>query len=184
MDDSDIIELYFARDEQAIRETDKKYGKLCRSIAYNILHNHEDTEECLNDMYNGVWNTIPPTRPVNFMSFVCAITRNLSLKKFQYLMRDKRAKTVLVSLTDLEEILPDERIRSDISCEAIGRMISSFLRTQKEDARNVFVRKYYFFDSTEEIARRYAFTQSKVKSMLYHTRNKLRDYLIQEGVEI
>ena len=184
MDDGDIIELYFARDEQAIRETERKYGKLCRSIAYNILHNHEDTEECLNDTYNGVWNTIPPTRPGNFMSFVCAIARNLALKRLQYLMRGKRAQTVLVSLTDLEDILPDERIRSDVSCEALGSMISSFLRTQKVDNRNVFIRKYYFFDSIDEIASRYAFTQSKVKNMLYHTRIKLRDYLIQEGVEI
>lgn len=115
MDDLRIIELYFERDEQAIKETDAKYGKLCHSIAYNILHNQEDSKECVNDTYVGVWNAIPPTRPNNFMSFVCKIARN---------------------------------------------------------------------DSIGEIAKRYSFTESKVKNMLFHTRNKLKDYLIKEGVEL
>ena len=83
MDDLRIIELYFERDELAIKETDAKYGKLCHSIAYNILNNHEDSEECVNDTHVGVWNAIPPTRPNNFMSFVCKIARNLSLKRLE-----------------------------------------------------------------------------------------------------
>ena len=91
MDDLRIIELYFGRDEQAIKETDAKYGKLCHSIAYNILNNHEDSEECVNDTYVGVWNAIPPTRPNNFMSFVCRIARNLSLKRLEFMKREKRS---------------------------------------------------------------------------------------------
>ena len=87
MDDLRIIELYFERDEQAIKETDAKYGKLCHSIAYNILNNHKDSEECVNDTYVGVWNAIPPTRPSNFMSFVCKIARNLSLKRLEFMKR-------------------------------------------------------------------------------------------------
>lgn len=87
MDDLRIIELYFNRDEQAIKETDTKYGKLCHSIAYNILNNHEDSEECVNDTYVSVWNTIPPTRPHNFMSFICKIARNLSLKRLEFMKR-------------------------------------------------------------------------------------------------
>ena len=184
MDDLSIIELYFARDEQAIKETDAKYGKLCHSIAYNILNNHEDSEECVNDTYIGVWNTIPPTRPNNFMAFVCRITRNLSLKRIEAMARQKRSQATIVSLDELAEVLPDESIADGISDEDIGKAISDFLRNEKEDVRNVFIRKYYFFDSIGDIATRYGFTESKVKNMLYHTRNKLKEYLIKEGVEI
>ena len=184
MDDLSIIELYFARDEQAIKETDTKYGKLCHSIAYNILNNNEDSEECVNDTYIGVWNTIPPTRPNNFMAFVCRITRNLSLKRIEAMARQKRSQATIVSLDELAEVLSDESIADGISDEDIGKAISDFLRNEKEDVRNVFIRKYYFFDSIGDIAKRYGFTESKVKNMLYHTRNKLKEYLIKEGVEI
>ena len=184
MEDQQIIDLYFDRNEQAITETDVKYGKLCHSIAYNILSNREDTEECVNDTYIGVWNAIPPTRPDNFMAFVCRIARNLSLKRLEFLKREKRSADVILSLDELSAVLPDERYAPDVSDEDVGRLISQFLRTQKEDVRNVFIRKYYFFDSVKEIAERYSFTESKVKNMLFYTRNKLKDYLIKEGVEI
>lgn len=182
MEDSQIIALYFQRDENAIRETDGKYGKLCYSIAYNILNVHEDAEECVNDTYVGVWNAIPPTRPHNLMAFVCKITRNLSLKRWEYLNREKRAGNKIVSFEELEAVLPDDRFTPNASDEQVGQLISTFLRNQKESARNVFIRKYYFFDSIEEIAKRYAYTESKVKNMLLRTRNKLKDYLIKEGV--
>ena len=184
MDDLRIVELYFERDEQAIRETDAKYGKLCYSIAYNILNNCEDSEECVSDTYVGVWNAIPPTRPNNLMSFVCKIARNLSLKRLEFITREKRSAELLISLDELAAVLPDERYAPDVSDEDIGKLISSFLRKQKEDARNVFIRKYFFFDSIAEIAEHKGFTESKVKNMLFYTRNKLRDYLIKEGVEI
>ncbi len=184
MDDMRIIELYFERDEQAIKETDSKYGKLCHSIAYNILNNREDSKECVNDTYVGVWNAIPPTRPNNFMCFVCKIARNLSLKRLEFIKREKRSADMLLSFEELAAVLPDERYAPNISDEDIGKVISKFLRNQKEDAKNVFIRKYYFFDSISEIAKRYSFTESKVKNMLFYTRNKLKDYLIKEGVEI
>lgn len=184
MDDPRIIELYFERDERAIEETDAKYGKLCHRIAYNILNNHEDSEECVNDTYVGVWNAVPPTRPNNFMSFVCKITRNLSLKRLEFMKREKRSAEVLVSLDELAAILPDERYAPDVSDEDVGKLISTFLRSQKEDVRNVFIRKYYFFDSIRDIAERFGFTESKVKNMLFYTRNKLKDHLIKEGVEL
>ena len=184
MDDLGIIELYFARNEQALKETDAKYGRLCHSIAYNILNNNEDAEECVNDTYIGVWNAIPPTRPNNLMAFVCRITRNLSLKRIESMARKKRSQATLVSLDELSEVLSDERIAEGVSDEDIGKAISDFLKNEKEDARNVFIRKYYFFDSIAGISKRYGFTESKVKNMLYHTRNKLKEYLIREGVEI
>ena len=183
MNDLDIIELYFARDEQAISKTQEKYGKLCRSIAYNILKNPEDAEECVNDAYLGVWNAIPPTRPNNFSAFICKITRNLSLKRLEFSTRDKRSVDMTVSFSELEQILSDSAAEN-ISGERIGELISSFLRTQKSESRQVFVRKYYFFDSIEDIAKRYSFSESKVKSMLYQTRKKLKEYLSKEGIEV
>lgn len=184
MNDRQIIALYFERNEQAITETAAKYGRLCHSIAYNILNNHEDCEECVNDTYIGVWNAIPPTRPNNLMAFVCGVARNLSLKRLEFLKRGKRSADMVLALDELAAVLPDERYAPDTSDEEVGRLISQFLRTQKQDARNVFIRKYYFFDSVREIALRYSFTESKVKNMLFCTRNKLKDYLIKEGVEI
>lgn len=184
MDDLQIIELYFRRDEQAVRETDAKYGRLCHRIAYNILGSREDSEECVNDAYMGIWNAIPPARPNNFTAFVCRITRNLSLKRLEFLTREKRSRDVTVSLDELEAVLPDDRVRPDMDDEALGRLISRFLRGQKEEVRNVFIRRYYFFDSIGEIAERYSFTESKVKNMLFHTRNKLKAYLIKEGIEV
>jgi len=184
LNDLEIIELYFARDEEAIKQTDMKYGKLCHRVAYNILNNNEDSEECVNDTYIGVWNAIPPTRPNNFMAFVCKITRNLSLKRLEAQTRQKRSQAILVSLDELAEVLSDESIADGVSDEDIGKRISDFLRNEKSEIREVFIRKYYFFDSIGDIARRYNFTESKVKNMLHHTRTKLKDFLIKEGIEI
>ncbi len=184
MDDLLIIELYFARDEQAIKETDAKYGKLCFSMANNILSNDEDSEECVNDTYLSVWNKIPPTRPNNFRAFICKIVRNLSIKKLEFNLRLKRTQNVTVSYAELEEVLPDTRTAPEWEYENLGKIISDFLDSEKEDARNVFIRKYYFFDSISDIAARYSFTESKVKNMLYHSRIKLREILKKEGIEV
>lgn len=184
MDDSAIIELYFRRCETAISETDNKYGRLCRSLAFAILKNCEDMEECLNDTYLSVWNDIPPTRPNNFMAYICKIVRNLSLKRVDYNKAMKRNEDLNISFSELEDILPDALIIPEIENEDIGKMISTFLRSQKPDVRNVFIRKYWFFDSVSDIAERYSFTESKVKNMLYHTRIKLKEFLRKEGVEI
>ena len=138
MDDLSIIELYFARDEQAIKETDNKYGKLCHSIAYNILNNNEDSEECVNDTYIGVWNAIPPTRPNNFTAFLCKITRNISLKRIEAMARQKRSQSTIVSLDELAEILPDESIGENISNDNLTELISDFLRKEKADVPSAF----------------------------------------------
>lgn len=182
MDDIQIIELYFARDERAIKETEVKYGKLCLRIATNILLNKEDSEECVNDTYLSVWNTIPPTRPNNFTAFICKITRNLSLKKLEHTNALKRTPTSVVSLDEIEDTIPDYGISAEIDDEELGRLISVFLRRQSSDVRNVFIRKYWFYDSISDIAERYSFSENKVKSMLFHTRTKLREYLKKEGI--
>ncbi len=184
MNDHEIIELYFSRDEEAIKQTDLKYGRLCRQISYNILNNQEDAEECVHDAYIGVWNAIPPTRPNHLLSFICKITRNQSLKRLESMTRQKRSQGILVSLDELAEILPDESVADGANDEEIGKLISDFLRSEKEDVRNVFIRKYFFFDSLGEIAKRYDFTESKVKNMLYRTRMKLKDFLIRQGIAL
>lgn len=184
MDDLMIIELYFARDEQAIEETDTKYGKLCLHMANNFLSNDADAEECVNDTYLSAWNTIPPTRPNNFRAFLCKIVRNLSMKKLEFNSALKRSQNVTVSFSELEEILPDNRTAPEWEYESLGKIITDFLQAEKEDVRNVFIRKYYFFDSISDIAGRYSFTESKVKNMLYHSRNRLRKYLKKAGVEV
>lgn len=184
MDDKNIIKLYFERKEDAIKQTETKYGKLCYSIAFNILGNHEDAEECVNDTYTGMWNTIPPTNPNSLMAFVCKVTRNLSLKRLEFLSRDKRCHSVKVSLDELKEVLPDERYAPHTTDTEVEKLINKFLLSQKEDVRNVFIRRYYFFDPLCDIAKRYSFTEGKVKSILFRTRNKLKDFLIEEGVYI
>ncbi len=184
MDDLTIIDMYFARDEDAIKETDLKYGRLCFGVALNVLGNDADSEECVNETYLSLWNNIPPTRPNNFAAYICKITRNLSLKRLEYNKARKRAPSAVCSLSELENVLPDSSIPPDVDNEEIARKISDFLRTKKPVVRVVFIRRHWFFDSVRDIAAKYSFTESKVKSMLYHTRNELREYLKKEGIEI
>lgn len=184
MDDPAIVDLYFARDERAIRETADKYGRLCFSVAVRLLGSDADSEECVNDTYWSLWNKIPPVRPGNLMAFICKITRNLALKRLEHDNARKRAPEALVSIAELEEVLPDERFAPGVDDGEAARAISDFLRREKPASRAVFIRKYYFFDSVGDIAARYGFSESKVKNMLYHARNRLRDYLRKEGIEV
>ncbi len=184
MDDHHIIALYVERDENAIRETEKKYGKLCMGISKNILHNIADAEECVNDTYLGVWNAIPPQKPKSLMAFVARIARNLSLKRLEYNMAAKRSCPEPIEFSELEEVLPDQAIAADCTEEDLGALLNDFLKSEKEDARNVFIRKYWYFDPIEEIAERFSFSESKVKSMLFHTRSRLKEFLKEKGVHI
>ena len=182
MEDNEIIELYWNRSQQAIVETSIKYGKQLHTLAERILYNHEDSEECVNDTYLGTWNSIPPARPSSFSAFLCRIARNLSLKRLEYNKAMKRDPEVYVSYSELENVIADDEIDPFITEEHLGKIISRFLRAEKEEARNVFLRRYWFFDSIGAIAEKYGFSESKVKNMLYHSRNRLREYLRKEGV--
>ena len=184
MDDLQIIELYFARDEHAIKETDRKYGKLCLRVAKNLLFNNEDSEECVNDTYLTVWNKIPPTRPNNFIAFICKITRNLSLKRLEVSNAMKRSAGTVISMSELEKALPDQCIAPDVEDEELGKLISAFLWSEKALDRNVFLRKYWFFDSISDIAERYSMNENSVKSMLFRSRNRLREFLRKEGIDV
>ena len=184
MDDLQIIELYFDRNERAIKETDRKYGKLCFQVAKNLLWNREDSEECVNDTYLALWNQIPPTRPNNFTAFICKITRNLSLKRLEISNAMKRSADAVISLSEIEATMPDNHIAPDIEDEELGKLISAFLWSEKELDRNVFLRKYWFFDTISDIAERYSLNENNVKSMLFRTRNRLREFLRKEGIEV
>ncbi len=184
MEDRDILELYFARDEAAIKETDQKYGKLCHSIAINILDNREDAEECVNDAYLGLWNSIPPKRPNSLCAFAAKLVRNHSMDRLKYNRAKKRNSDSMLSFDELEAVLPDTPYFQDMDEGKLGRWISEFLYTEDEDARNVFIRKYWFFDSIEDIAAQFGYSRSKVKSMLFRTRQRLWDYLTKKGVAL
>lgn len=182
MDDASIIKLYFERNEQAISETAAKYGRMCSGVALGILRSREDAEECVNDTYLNVWNAIPPKRPDNFRAFICRITRNLSLSRVKYNSAQKRSVDNLLSLDGLEEYLAAPP--PNVDGEELGRAMSAFLRTCSPQARSVFMRRYWFLESIDEIAERYSFSRSKVKSLLFRTREQLRKYLIKEGIDI
>ena len=182
IDDKKIIELYFERNEQAIKETDIKYGKLCHKIAYNILNNLQDSEECVNDTYLGVWNKIPPTRPDNFKAYISKIVRSISIDKFRKQKAKKRSADMVMALDELADILPDERYAPSRNDEEIGKSISIFLNKQKEVVWRVFLLKYFYFESNIAIAERCGFTERKVTHMLAHTRAQLKEYLIKEEI--
>ena len=185
MDDIRIVELYWERKEEAIKETSLKYGGLCTHIARNILSSYEDSEECVNDTYFAVWNAIPNERPNRFSAFVSRITRNLALKKYEYISAAKRNPTAITSLEELGDCVSGrESLESEVESRRIENTIDKFLWRQVEEKRNIFIRRYWYFDSIESICGSTGFTQSKVKSMLYEMRQKLRKYLESEGIEV
>lgn len=185
MDDEMIVDLYWARDENAIAQTSAKYGGLCYHIANNILASHEDREECMNDTYLAVWNAIPDKHPKRFSVFISRIVRNLALKKYEYLSAAKRNPSAVISLDELGDCVSGtDSVESEIEKKYIENTIDQFLWQQDEDKRNVFIRRYWYLDSIASICRYTGFSQSKVKSMLYEMRRKLRNYLESEGIEV
>lgn len=184
MDDSQIIRLFFDRDEHALEETGRKYGGLCFRIAGNILLNHEDVEECVNDVYLHLWNAIPPLSPTSLPAYICRVARNLALKRFESIHAEKRSPDMTVPLSEIESFLPDEQALSHTEQEELRSLLRLFLSGEPQEARNVFIRRYWFFDSVTDIAQQYSISESKVKSMLFRTRKRLRRYLEKEGFTV
>lgn len=184
MEDSQIIELYWQKREDAIKETDCKYRAYCFAIANNILCNQQDSEECVNDTWLQAWNAIPPQKPKVLQSFLAKITRNLSFNRFNARAAQKRGSGELpLVLDELAECLSSD---SDVECEyaakELGQYIRLFVRALPEKDCNVFVRRYFFTDSVREIAQRYRLTENNVMVILSRTRKKLKRYLIKEGL--
>ena len=182
MTDNEIIELYWQRDESAIEKTESKYGQYCYSVAYNILHNSEDALECVNDTYMGAWNSIPPHRPEVLSAFLGRITRNIAIKKLRGRNAKKRGggeKTLVFD--ELEELVPSGKaIDDELEAKELAKIIDGFLRTLTDEERRIFICRYWYFDSVEEISKRFGFSQSKVKMKLMRTRKKLLDRLEKE----
>lgn len=186
MEDREIIDLYWAREEQALVETARKYGSYCWTIAHNILKNREDTEECVNDTYMKAWNAMPPQRPGILSSFLGRITRNLSLDRYKADRAGKRGGGQLpLALEELQSCLPaDTGVERILEEAELARTVDRFLRGLPEKERCIFLRRYWYVDSMLDIAHRYHMAEGSVKSSLHRTREKLRAYLEQEGVTI
>lgn len=182
MEDDQIIDLFWKRSEQAINEVTAKYGQYCRSIAIHILNNREDAKECENDTYVAAWNTIPPARPNNLKIFLGRITRNIASDKYDYNTAKKRNHEFDLILSELEECLPSSaNVESQYEKRELSDALNSFLRSIDQDSRMVFVRRYWYSDSVRTISTRFSMSESKVKSMLFRTRNKLKKHLEEEG---
>lgn len=182
MEDVAIIALYWERSEEAITQTDQKYGALCRSIARNMLHRAEDVEECLNDTYLGAWNAMPPERPRALCAFLLRIAKNNALKKIEYSTAQKRGGQMDVSLSELEECLPSgARAEEHAELAELTGTINRFLRAQSRQNRQIFIRRYWFFDSIADIAALFGLSEGKTKTLLFRMRGKLRAQLVGEG---
>ena len=184
MEDASIVDLFWQRDETALAETKSKYGRYCQVIANNILHNDEDAQECVNDVFLAAWNAIPPHRPEKLSTFLAKLTRRIALNRWRDASAERRGGgNIDASLSELEGCIPsDTDVDEALDTQAFSELIDAFLATLSADERRVFVRRYWFFDSIGSIAKRYGFSESKVKMTLKRTRDKLAVRLKKEGV--
>ena len=183
MRDDEIVTLYWKRDERAIKETKNEYGRYLFKIANNILADLEDSRESVNDTYLAAWNSIPPQRPSVLSTYLGKLTRRISIDLFRKKNREKRrASEYALSLNELEECIPGGSMPEDeVEVKLLAKSINDFLRMQPEEARNLFVGRYYFLDSLKDVARYCGMSESKAKSILFRTRCSLKTHLEQEG---
>ena len=184
MNDKNIVDLYFNRDEEAITQTDKKYGRYCYSIAYNILMSREDAEESVSDTYMTAWRAIPPCRPSVLSTFLGKITRHISIDRWRERSAYKRGGgEVTLALEELEDCVAGlQNVEMEYERKELIRAYVKFLDTLPVTERRVFLCRYWYVDSVEAIAEKFGFSQSKVKTMLHRTRAKLRMQLAEEGL--
>lgn len=183
MDDSKIIELFFERSEQAIIELSNKYGAICSKVADNILNNRLDSEECVNDAYLGVWNTIPPQRPNPLLSYVCRIVRNLALKKYHENTAQKRNSYYDAALDEIADCIPASfSVEDEIMAKEVAGVIDDFLETLDQQSRIMFIRRYWYADSIEEIAALFHKSKHYISVRLSRIRKALRQYLGKKGI--
>ena len=182
MDDSRIIELYFDRNEAAIEQTSAKYGSYCYAVANRILALHEDTEECVNDTWVRAWNAIPPARPSCLRAFLGKITRNLALDRYRHNAR--RQKGAELAIDELAECIPSgERVDDRLLAAELASAINRFLGELSDRDRDLFVARFFYLRSAEEIAERVGMTRGGVANSLTKTKKKLKIFLKKEGWE-
>lgn len=186
MDDSQIVGLFFDRDETAIRYAAEKYGKRLRALAFGIVRDHQAAEECENDTYAEAWNTIPPHSPKEYLyAFLARITRHIALNFCRDRGRLKRSGHVCELSAELEQCIPAP---DDCECRidemAFADALNGFLKSLTAEKRGIFLRRYWYLDSIADISKRFGCSESKVKTTLFRSRNRLRDYLEREGYEL
>ena len=186
LDDEQIIELYFAREERAIAETDKKYCDYLHTVAYHILYNEQDADECLQDTYLKTWNSIPPQRPSALRAFLAKITRNLSLDRIEQMGRQKRVPAGACSpLDEVAEFLPDPHdLDSELQDAAVARIISQYLDAASDRRMYIFTSRYFFSLTIGQIAKRLGCSQSLVSKELAAIRQELRERFEEEGITV
>ena len=184
MEDEKIVALFWQRSEQAIQAAQTKYERYCYTIAYHILDSDGDAQESVNDTWLSAWNGMPPHRPSILSTFLGKLTRRISLNRWRDATCQKRGGSQMpLALDELAQCIPDGKtVESQVDAREVTRCINTFLQGLPDTERNVFVSRYWFLASVKEIAQRFGFSESKTKSMLFRTRNQLRDALQKEGL--
>lgn len=186
MKDTDIVAMYWDRNEEAIAQTQRKYGAYLSKVAYNILFDFEDSKECVNDTYLAAWNSIPTNRPSILSTYLGKIVRQISIDVFRKRNTLKRyASEYAISLDELGDSFSDG-MNPELALDAklLDEAINRFVRELPDDARNTFIGRYYFFDSLKDVAAYCGMSESKAKSLLYRTRQSLKAYLVKEGFDV
>ncbi len=185
LEDSKIIELFFERSEKAITVLSEKYGLLCFKVANNILNNRLDAEECVNDTYLGVWNTVPPQNPKPLISYLCRIVRNLAIMKYHSNTALKRNSIYDVALNELENCFAaSENVADEFDAKLTAEIIDRFLLSLDRESRVMFVRRYYYADDISDIAKLFKISNHNVSVKLSRIRERLKKHLIKEGVSL
>ena len=184
MEDSRIMELLFARNEQGIKHMDDTYGRRLFILADNIVRNDQDAEEAVSDTYMKAWDTIPPKKPVHLFAYLAKICRNFALKKLDWKSAAKRSAEVVSLTQEMESCIPDSTRDREMESKELGRILDTFLRTLSDENQMVFLRRYWYVDTISEIAARYGISESAVQMRLNRTRNKLAAYLAKEGITV
>lgn len=182
MEDSEIIELYLSRNQLAVNESEKKYGRYCGSIARNILDDVRDSDEALNETWLRAWTSIPPAMPKVLSAFLGGITRNICLNIIRKGKAEKRSQSYAESYDELESLIGSEDVESEYDAKELQKCIDLFTEDLPAEQRQVFICRYVFFASIEEIADKFGYSREKVKSMLFRIRNNLKKRLNQEGL--
>lgn len=184
MEDQQIIELFWNRDSGAIPAVQGKYGGSLLHLAEKLLESRQDAEECVNDTWLNAWNAIPPERPRALFAWLATVCRNLAFDRLDWKNAQKRNAPVVALTAELETCIPDSLREGELAGRELGELLTKFLETQPKPVRLVFLRRYWYGDSIREIALRYGFTESKVKTTLLRTRERLRAYLEREGITV
>lgn len=185
MEDSKIVDLFYERSEQAIFELSKKYGSVCKKIAFNIVRNEADAEECVSDAYLKIWNSVPPTVPSPLITYVCQVVKTVAINRYNNNAANKRNSIADIAIHELEDVLGTQSdIEDELEAKRIGIEISRFLDTLDPDSRVMFVKRYYFGESVSDIARYFHKSSHSVTARLSRIREKLKKYLIEKEITL